>query len=65
MPKFNVYGVFTVTKFIGEFEAETQEAAEALAENSDNNHFSMCHQCSSEADLDDVIASRFFTEKLK
>lgn len=62
MPKFRVYGVFTGSRYLGEFEAETAEAAEQLAAESGENHVCLCHQCSSEIELDDVSATTFVVE---
>lgn len=56
MPKFSVYGTFTATKYLGDFEADTQEQAIELALDSDTNHASLCHQCAREIDMDDYCA---------
>lgn len=63
MPKYRVYGIFTATKFLGEFDADSEEAAEDMAADCDKNHASLCHQCTSDIELDDIMASRFFVEK--
>jgi hypothetical protein len=56
MPKFNVYGVVTGTKFLGVYEADTKEAAIEAAINGDNAFVSLCHQCNDECE-DPEIAS--------
>lgn len=56
MPKYEVSAMFTGTKFLGVFEAETEEAAISKALDSDQNHASLCHQCASEVELDDTCA---------
>ena len=48
MPKWSAYGVVTGTKYIGTFEAETQEEAEEMALNSPRASVSVCYQCSDE-----------------
>jgi hypothetical protein len=59
MPKFNVYGIWTASKFLGEFEANTMEEAVEMAEASEENHVSLCHYCANDLDLDDWCAGRF------
>lgn len=56
MPKFRVTGLFTGSKFLGEFEAATEEEAIRLALCSDENHASLCHQCTRELELDEYSA---------
>ena len=62
MPKYTVYGIFTATKCFGEFEAENEEAAIEMASCSEENHASLCHQCSREIELDGTSASSFIAE---
>jgi hypothetical protein len=54
--KYNVYGIMTASIFIGEYEAESQEEAEDMANRDSNANWmpSLCHQCSNEIDLGDV-----------
>lgn len=65
MPKYRVYGIFTASKFIGEFEADTPEAAENLAAESGNNYASLCHQCVDQIELNDCSASEFQVEEVE
>lgn len=65
MPKYRVYGVMSVTKYFGEIEAPTQNEAVEIAENSDENHASLCHQCSRELELDDYSFQKFEVEEVK
>lgn len=65
MPKYRVYGVMSVTKYFGEIEAPTQNEAVEIAENSDENHASLCHQCSRDIDLDDYSFQRFECEEVR
>lgn len=44
--KFVVYGAVVGSKFLGVFEAETEEAAVEKALESDECFVSFCHQCS-------------------
>lgn len=56
MPKFQAYGKVVGTKYLGEYEAPTEEAAREMAWR--DAHSSMCHQCSSECEdpeIDEVI----------
>jgi hypothetical protein len=61
--KFRVYGVFTATKFLGEFEADSPEEAEEMAANSDENSACLCHYCSDQIELDDNCATNFVIEE--
>ena len=56
MAKFSVYGLVSATVSFGEYEADTEAQAIALAEDDDNSNFNptLCHQCSDEVDLGDV-----------
>ncbi len=47
MPKYRVSAIFTVSVFVGEFEAETEDEAKELAENSESFDScpSLCWQC--------------------
>ncbi|MFD1206657.1 hypothetical protein ACFQ38_16290 [Sporosarcina contaminans] len=55
MPKYRMYGVLDATKYLGEVEAENKEQAEEKAWESDEQHVSICHHCSGEFDLGDMI----------
>lgn len=46
MPKYRVYGVVKATKYVGEYEAETEDDAKDLAWG--DAYVSVCHQCSRE-----------------
>jgi len=50
MPKFNIYGIATISKHLGTVEAATKEEAvdKAWDELSDKTHISICHRCSHE-----------------
>jgi hypothetical protein len=57
--KFDVYGVVTGTKYIGQFEAATAEKAlEAATARAGVN---LCHRCSSEC-LDPEVSEMFAEE---
>lgn len=47
MPKWDVYGKVSATKYLGQFEAETAEDAEQMAMEA-NGHVAVCHQCANE-----------------
>ncbi len=53
MPKFALYAMFTASKSLGEFVAETEARAIAMAEESGELYVSICHQCAREIDLGD------------
>jgi hypothetical protein len=63
MTKYRVYGLFTGSKYLGEFEAETKEGAIDLAAESDANFACLCHQCSDELELDESSAQDFQAEQ--
>ena len=48
--KFAVYGRVVGTKYLGEFEAESEEAAIEQATKNGEDHVSLCHQCSGECE---------------
>jgi hypothetical protein len=47
MPLYRVVGTVTASKYLGEFEADSEEEAIEMALNSEEAYVSMCHQCSS------------------
>lgn len=60
MPRYHVTGHVAGSKYLGEFEAETPEAAVAMALESDEAQSSLCHQCASECEdptIEDATAS--------
>jgi len=48
MAKYSVYGVINATKYIGEFEANSEEEAEEMAWDSETGFISICYHCSKE-----------------
>ena len=54
MPKFRVYGIMTASKFLGEFEAETEAEALEMGENSGECYAPICHQYAGEISLGDI-----------
>lgn len=62
MPKYHVYGIFSASKYLGEFEANSQEEAEEMAAESPGNYASLCHQCAKEVSLSDCSATAFEVE---
>jgi hypothetical protein len=59
MPKFHVYATVKGTKYLGEFEAESEDDAIELAAASDKASVSLCHQCGpqcEDAQCDDFTA---------
>ena len=63
MKTYRVYGLWTASKFIGEFEANSEEEAIAMAEDSDESYASLCHQCSKNLDLSDLYPYKFEAEE--
>lgn len=60
MAKWNVTGVVTGGKYLGEYEAETAEQAIATALMLEGGGISLCNQCSGECEdgaVDEAIAS--------
>ena len=46
MPRYNVYAPFVATKFLGEFEADTPDAAiKAALQSEGSDDVGLCHQC--------------------
>lgn len=57
--KFNVYGTVTAGCHLGEYEAETAEAAVEMALNEKGGYISLCHECAhkiEEPEITDAIA---------
>jgi hypothetical protein len=52
MPKYNVYAKATASQYVGQFEAESPEAAENLA--AKKAYMSICHHCSQDIELGDI-----------
>ena len=61
--EYNVFGIFTASKFLGKFEANSPEEAEEMAANAATNHAQLCHQCAREVELEDYSASTFQVEE--
>ena len=56
MSKYKVYGILTGSVYLGEYEAENEDAAEEMA-NADaeaNWMPSLCYQCSGEVEIGDI-----------
>jgi hypothetical protein len=66
MPKYSVYAEVYGSKYIGDFEAEDEEAAMKLAEKEASNP-SLCHQCSGEVtdglSLGELMAEEILEEE--
>ena len=65
MPKYRVYGLMMCSKYLGEFEADNQDQAQEMAENSEENHVSLCHQCSRDLDISDYSFQQFEVEEVR
>ena len=48
--KYHVYGTVKACKYLGSFEADSEEEAIEKALNSDEAYVSLCYQCSSECE---------------
>ncbi len=62
MSKFAIWAMYTASKSLGEFEAETEDEAISLAEKGGDSFATLCHQCADELDLGDCY--EFQAEKL-
>jgi hypothetical protein len=62
--KYNVYGIFHGSKFLGTFEADTPQEAEEMAGESEANHVSLCYYCANELELGDWSAFEFTVEEV-
>jgi hypothetical protein len=59
MPKFHVYATVKGTKYLGEFEAEDEDAAIEVASAAGSAYINLCHQCGTQcedAQCDDFTA---------
>lgn len=56
MKKYTVYGIMTASTVVGEYEAESKEEAEEMANNDPDADWTpcLCHQCSSQVELGDA-----------
>ncbi len=63
MKTYRVYGLWTASKVIGEFEANSEEEAIAMAEDSDGAHASLCWECSREVELSDSAPYKYEAEE--
>lgn len=52
--KFAVYGKVVGTKFLGLFEAESEEEVKNKVWASDRTHISLCHHCADECEDPEV-----------
>lgn len=52
--KYSVYGIMTASKFVGEYEANSEEEAKEKAQETGDCHVSLCWQCSHEVDVGDI-----------
>jgi len=55
MSKYRVYSIATASVCLGEFEADTQEAAIDRAIEENPPHASLCWQCSREVELGEFL----------
>lgn len=61
MTKYRVYGVVSGSKYLGEFDAETEEQALEMASHSDECYVTLCHYCHSEcedAEITEMVAEK-------
>ena len=56
MPIYKVYGILTGSVYLGEYEAENEDAAEEMANADKEANWmpSLCHQCSGEVEINDI-----------
>ncbi len=50
MTKYRAYGKVVGTKYLGEYEASSEEEAIKLAQESENRAVCLCHYCNSECE---------------
>lgn len=63
MKTYRVYGIWSASKMIGEFKANSKEEAIAAAEKSDEAYASLCWHCSHEIELGDPTPYKFEVEE--
>ncbi len=59
MPRFHVYGAVKATKYLGEFDGATKEAAIEAAQSGQTNQIVLCHHCSGQCEdpeIDELTA---------
>lgn len=61
--KFRVYGKMVASKCLGTFEATSRKKAVEAALGSEQNYVNLCHQCSHEIDLNDIVFEEAFAEE--
>ncbi len=56
MKKYTVMGIMSASVILGEYEAESKEQAEEMAEQDDSADWTptLCHHCSDEIELNDI-----------
>ena len=54
--KYKVYGIMTASVLLGEYEANSKEEAEEMAENDKTADWypTLCHQCADDIELSDI-----------
>jgi hypothetical protein len=56
MPKYRVYAIASASWVLGEYEAESKEAAIEMSEQDDDADYyvGLCHQCAGDVELGDA-----------
>lgn len=54
MAKYAVLGIIGASKFLGHYEAESEEEAIDKAEKNSSLYVSICHQCAEEIDIGEI-----------
>lgn len=54
--KYSVYGIMNASVHIGDYEADSKEQAEEMANDDQDADWypCLCHQCSTELEVDDI-----------
>jgi len=65
MAKYQVYGNAILTVKLGEYEAESEDEAQTMAESDDaaNWHPTLCYQCAGEYEVSDIDDLQIFKDE--
>jgi hypothetical protein len=63
--EFSVSGVFSGSKYLGNFKAKTRAEAIDKGLASEENSLSLCHQCNDEIELDDISCFQGIASEVK
>lgn len=63
MPLYDVYGVYSTAKFIGQYDAPSEEEAMEMAQEDADDSISLCFQCGEDLDESELQLDRLEAEE--